>query len=70
LLGIIAICLSSLGAGLPQPSQQAAHGLIEFQKKASPPPLSWGIQNGALALVYSNRELSLVLKSWLRVKAV
>ncbi len=39
-------------------------------EKGKPSSVSWGNQNGALSFVYGNRELSLVLKSWLCVKAV
>lgn len=59
----VLVSLNPLGTG-------RAQGLIEFQKKASPPPCPGETKNGALSLVYSNRELSLVLKSWLLVKAV
>lgn len=65
-------CNMSILSGCWSPSTLSAGGtwLNWIPEKGKPSPLSWGIQNGALALVYSNRELSLVLKSWLRVKAV
>lgn len=65
-------CNMSILSGCWSPSTLSAGGtwLNWIPEKGKPSSLSWGIQNGALALVYSNRELSLVLKSWLCVKAV
>lgn len=65
-------CNMSILSGCWSPSTLSAGGtrLNWIPEKGKPSSLSWGIQNGALSLVYSNRELSLVLKSWLRVKAV